>query len=73
MSGASYAWDPRFLSAVSWHATPTEYAQCRQARTTAITVCYQQTPDPRLFCELAGPLAAFNPVGALRGQRTGQA
>jgi hypothetical protein len=69
-AGAIDGWDPRIGSAISRHATPTEYAKCRQAPITAIQGGYQQTQDPRGFCELA---RAFNPVGTIRGRLTSQA
>jgi hypothetical protein len=72
-AGAIHGWDPRIGSAISRHATPTEYAKCRQALITAIQARYQQTRDARVFGELAGGLSAFNPVGAIRGRLTSQA
>jgi hypothetical protein len=72
-AGAIHEWDPRIGKAISRHATPTEYAKCRQAPITAIQARYQQTQDPRVFCEFAHGLSAFNPVGAIRDRLTSQA
>jgi hypothetical protein len=69
-AGGIHGWDPRIGSAISRHATPTEYPKWRQALITAMQARYQQTRGLRAFCELA---RAFIPVGTIRGRLTSQA